>query len=101
MKKLLCILALAALLPALAKAQSSGSFTYGNTGGTHCVLNGTNGAITGGATCSSGADCTALACSPIPAPSGQKCSVDGDCASGLWPVASVQWEPAEAASSLE
>ncbi|HYL37675.1 MAG TPA: hypothetical protein VEV17_17300 [Bryobacteraceae bacterium] len=66
-----------------AYAQSSGSFTYGNTGGTHCVLNGNNGAITGGAICSSGADCTALGCSPIPAPSGKACSVDSDCASGL------------------
>lgn len=61
------------LLAASAFAQSSGSFTYGNTGGTHCVLNRNNGAITGGATCSSGTDCTALGCSPIPDTSGNVC----------------------------
>ncbi len=77
-------LSIATLLCAtVAFAQSSGSFTYGNTGGTHCVLNGNNGAITGGTTCSSGANCTALGCSPIPAPSGVACSADSDCASGL------------------
>jgi hypothetical protein len=73
MKKLLLMLAMAALVPALTNAQSSGSFSYGNTGGTHCVLNGNNGAITGGATCSSGTDCTALGCTPIPDSSGNVC----------------------------
>ncbi len=80
MKNLLLILAVAVLTPALANAQSSGSYTYGNTGGTHCVLNGQNGAITGGATCSSGVDCSALGCTPIPA-FGGACTVDSDCAS--------------------
>ena len=64
----------------MALAQSSGSFTYGNTGGTHCVLNGQNGAITGGATCASGVDCTALGCSPVPALGGS-CTTDSDCTS--------------------
>jgi hypothetical protein len=73
MKKSILILAIAAVLPALADAQSSGSFTYGNTGGTHCVLNGNNGAITGGSTCSSGTDCTSLGCTPIPDTSGNVC----------------------------
>jgi hypothetical protein len=73
MKKLVFALAVAALAPCLANAQSSGSFSYGNTGGTHCVLNGNNGAITGGATCSSGTDCTALGCTPIPAATGNVC----------------------------
>src|SRR5262252_3868098 len=62
-------------------AQSSGSFSYGNTGGTHCVLSRSNGAITGGAICASGTDCTSLGCSPIPA-TGGACSADSDCASG-------------------
>ncbi len=67
----------------IALAQSSGSFTYGNTGGTHCVLNGSNGAITGGAICASGVDCTALGCSPVPTLSAASCTTDADCASGL------------------
>jgi len=79
MKRLFLILAAAILTPVLASAQSSGSFSYGNTGGTHCVLSGNNGAITGGATCSSGVDCTALGCSPIPATSGVACTTDSDC----------------------
>lgn len=42
----------------IASAQSSGNFTYGSNGGsTHCVLNGNNGAITGGQICQS--SCTA------------------------------------------
>lgn len=73
MKKLCLIFGVAALMPALASAQSSGSFTYGNTGGTHCVLSSQNGAITGGATCSSGTNCTALGCTPIPDTSGNVC----------------------------
>src|SRR5215831_5629143 len=65
-----------------AYAQSSGSFTYGNTGGLHCVANASNGSITGGATCASGVDCTAQGCSPIPALGGA-CMSDSDCGSGL------------------
>jgi hypothetical protein len=49
MRKVLLILAVAVLLPALAKGQSSGSFSYG-TYPTACVLN-SNGSITGGETC--------------------------------------------------
>lgn len=66
------------LIAVSAFAQSSGSFTYGNTGGTHCVLNGSNGSITGGATCSTGANCTSLGCSPIPG-TGNACTSDADC----------------------
>ncbi len=61
MKKLLLILAVAVLLPALANAQSSGNFSYGNTGTTHCVLNNDGtGTISGGQTCAqqAGASCT-------------------------------------------
>lgn len=82
MKKLLLVLAAAALVPALAHAQSSGSFTYGNTGGTHCVLNGQNGKITGGSICASGADCTALGCSPLGVTTGSACTVNADCGTG-------------------
>lgn len=46
-------------------AQSNGNFTYGNTGGTHCVLN-KNGSITGGATCSQSSVCTAAGCTIVP-----------------------------------
>ncbi len=65
----------------LAVAQSSGSFSYGNTGGTHCVLSSQNGKISGGAICASGVDCTGLGCSPIPALGGA-CTADSDCQSG-------------------
>jgi hypothetical protein len=73
MKKLLLMLAMAALVPALANAQSSGSFSYGNTGGTHCMLDKSSGVISGGATCSSGTDCTANGCTPIPDTSNNVC----------------------------
>jgi len=60
MRKLFLILAVAVLLPALASAQSSGSFTYSNTGSTlNCVLS-ENGAITGGQICQQ--TCTAAGC---------------------------------------
>jgi hypothetical protein len=49
-----------------ASAQSSGNFSYGNTGSAHCVLNGNNGAITGGATCSQQSVCTAAGCTIVP-----------------------------------
>jgi len=49
-------------------AQSSGSFSYGYTGTTHCVLNNDGtGTITGGQTCDQQA--------------GPSCTSDGDCAS--------------------
>ena len=56
-----CVLALGAWS---AQAQSSGNFSYGNTGTTHCVLNNDGtGTITGGDTCSqqAGASCTTSA----------------------------------------
>ncbi len=78
MKKLgLSLLALSCTLwlaAGIALAQSSGNFTYGDTGGTHCVLSKSNGAITGGAICSSGTDCTANGCTPIPSTSGNVCA---------------------------
>jgi hypothetical protein len=73
MKKLLLILAVVVLAPALASAQSSGNFTYGTSGySTNCVLNKNNGAVGGGALCSANslggvtfactadADCTSI-----------------------------------------
>lgn len=66
----------------LAVAQSSGNFSYGNTGGLHCELTRSNGAITGGATCSSGTNCTDLGCTPIPAVGGT-CTTDSDCPSNF------------------
>ncbi len=61
MKKVLLILAVVVIVPALAKGQSSGNFSYGNTGTTHCVLNNDGtGTIAGGDMCSqqTGASCT-------------------------------------------
>ena len=54
MKKLCLILALVVLTPALANAQSSGSFSYSTTGNnfTGCTLS-SNGAISGGYQCQS------------------------------------------------
>ncbi len=62
------------LMAGMAWAQSSGNFTYGDTGTTHCVLSKSNGSITGGATCSSGTDCTANGCTPIPSSAGNVCA---------------------------
>src|SRR5262250_110883 len=71
MKGLVGFLAGAALLGAVAApvafAQSSGNFSYGNTGTTHCVLNNDGtGAISGGQLCSSqaGPSCTTTADCP-------------------------------------
>jgi hypothetical protein len=51
-------------------AQSSGNFSYGNTGTTHCVLNNDGtGSITGGSMCSQ--------------QTGQSCTATGDCGTGL------------------
>ena len=66
MKKLILILAGATLIPALANAQTSGSFTYGTgnafTGTTGCVLM-SNGSISGGQQCSvSSTSGTSFAC---------------------------------------
>ena len=72
-KRIVVLAAAVLCFAASSFAQSSGSYSYGNTGGTHCVLNGSNGAITGGAICSSGTNCTALGCTPIPSSSGNVC----------------------------
>jgi len=96
------LVTLTALLAcSLALAQSSGNFTYGNTGDTHCVLN-SNGTITGGTTCSAGtcatsADCSALGGTEICANIGanglgtceRTCSSNGDCAVGQTCTAGV------------
>ena len=79
-RKILFLAVAMVMVASVAFAQSSGNFSYGYTGGLHCVMTKSNGAITGGATCSSGTDCTALGCSPIPAVGGA-CTVDSDCAS--------------------
>jgi hypothetical protein len=67
MKKIVSVLGVLAFVTTIALAQSSGNFTYGGTGGLHCVLNSGSGAITGGATCSAGTDCSSGTCVPIPA----------------------------------
>lgn len=74
MKRLFLFLAAVLLIPALASAQSSGSFTYGTgnafTGTTGCVLM-SNGSISGGQQCSvSSTGGTSFAC-----------TVDADCLS--------------------
>ncbi len=57
------------LITSVAVAQSSGNFTYGNTGGeVRCILNGQNGAITGGQICTQYTDCSSGTCIPVPDP---------------------------------
>jgi hypothetical protein len=73
------VLVVLALVAGPTFAQSSGNFTYGNTGNTHCVLN-DNGRIRGGSTCSQKSVCTADAsgatvCTIVPG--------DQDCAGSL------------------
>ena len=61
MRTLFLAVVIGALAACTALAQSSGNFTYGNTGTTHCVLNNDGtGSITGGDLCSqqTGASCT-------------------------------------------
>ena len=67
MRTLVRTVAVIAFATTAALAQSSGNFSYGNTGGMHCVLNSGSGAISGGATCSAGTDCSSGTCVPIPA----------------------------------
>src|SRR5262245_15979489 len=67
MKRVVMVIATLTFLTTAALAQSSGNFSYGYTGGTHCVVNSSSGAITGGATCSAGTDCSTGTCVPIPA----------------------------------
>ena len=63
------VLAITALIAPVSFAQSSGNFSYGNTGGTHCVLNNNGtGTIGGGSTCQQAA--------------GPSCTGTGDCALG-------------------
>jgi len=79
-RKTLFLLGAMLLCSAVAFGQASGSFTYGNTGSTHCVLNGQNGQITGGSICETLVNCTSLGCSPLPTPSaGSTCTSDADC----------------------
>ncbi len=69
------------LVGSMAFAQSSGNFTYGNTGGTvHCVLN-SNGTITGGATCAQSSTCVGTTCTIVPDPDARDC--DGTLAAGI------------------
>ena len=67
MKKVVTVIAVLTFVTTVALAQSSGNFSYGYTGSTHCVLDSGSGAITGGATCSAGTDCSSGTCVPIPA----------------------------------
>ncbi len=70
--KRICLLTIAAvLLTGSAFAQSSGNFSYGNTGTTHCVLNNDGtGTISGGQMCEQTA--------------GPSCTSNTDCASGTF-----------------
>src|SRR2546427_2249259 len=52
MKKAIGVFLGIVLSAAMSFAQSSGNFSYGNTGTTHCVLNNGTGEITGGDICS-------------------------------------------------
>src|SRR5262249_60408939 len=70
MKKIVTVLGVLAFVTTIALAQSSGNFSYGYTGGLHCILNQGNGAITGGATCSSRTDCSGNGGDPLPTPGG-------------------------------
>lgn len=81
MKKLATVFMFTLLAATIAVAQSSGNFSYGNTGGTHCVLNGGNGAITGGATCAQASVCGSTGCTIVPDPNQQNCA--GSLAAGI------------------
>lgn len=75
-RKILFFALAAIFVTGMAFAQSSGNFTYGNTGGeVHCTLNGSNGVISGGATCSQSSDCSSGTCVITPG--------DQDCAGSL------------------
>jgi hypothetical protein len=73
-KKLATVFVFTLLAATIAVAQSSGNFSYGNTGGTHCVLNGNNGNITGGATCAQSSTCVGTVCTIVPDPNQQNCA---------------------------
>ncbi len=71
MKKLVAVFVVLIFAATIAAAQSSGNFSYGNTGTTHCVLNGSNGAISpgnGGVTCAQSSVCDASGCHIVPDP---------------------------------
>ena len=74
MKKGIGVFLCIVLPAAMSFAQSSGNFSYGNTGTTHCVLNNGTGEITGGDICSaqSGTACTGNADCLLP---GQTCII--------------------------
>jgi len=72
---------IATLGSGIALAQSSGNFSYGNTGDTHCVVNSSTGAITGGASCAQSSVCTAAGCTIVPDPNAQDCA--GSLAAGI------------------
>ena len=74
MKKAIGVFLGIVLSAAMSFAQSSGNFSYGNTGTTHCVLNNGTGEITGGDICSaqSGTACTGNADCLLP---GQTCII--------------------------
>lgn len=98
MKKLCLLLAVAAVIPALASAQSSGNFTYGTTGNTTgCVLK-HNGGLSGGTSncgisvgastfaCTGNQDCLNILGSNSGAScsgAGGACLLNTDCASGV------------------
>jgi hypothetical protein len=89
MRRLLTVLAIAALgvAPAMsAFAQSSGSFNYDATdaaGYTACVLNGSNGSITGGEQCASNSCTTNADCSAGTCYNPSKATGSGICASSV------------------
>ena len=74
MKKTIGVFLCIVLPAAMSFAQSSGNFSYGNTGTTHCVMNNGTGEITGGDICSaqSGTACTGNADCLLP---GQTCII--------------------------
>ncbi len=86
MRKFASVFTMALLILAfgsgLAFAQSSGNFSYGNTGSTHCVLN-SNGSITGGATCAQQSVCSGTTCTIIPVPGVPSPPCTGSLAAGI------------------
>ena len=71
MKKAIGVFLGIVLSAAMSFSQSSGNFSYGNTGTTHCVLNNDGtGTITGGDTCEQ--------------QTGKSCTSDTECGSGLF-----------------
>jgi hypothetical protein len=72
-RKTLFLLGAMLLCTAVAFGQSSGNFTYANSGTTHCVLQ-QGGSITGGATCSQSSSCTE--------PGNMACTSNADCGTG-------------------